>query len=186
MADKEILKFKVRILRPYEYKLLLKGCGKPELRTMLQALLYTGMRYIEMKRFQKYPSWFDGNQFIHLPKDAVHKHKRTQMERIVRLNSQGKLIIEYFNQLRRPLPSYQSWSENMKCWARRSGLSEIGLGSKSMRKTWESWLMFYYPSRSMEVALSQGHNTVTSLQHYLGMPFTETDRIQIKEFVEGW
>jgi len=90
---KEILRFNVRILRPQEYKKLLSGCSKPDMRTMLQALLYTGMRYIEMKRFQKYPSWFDNVQFIHLPRDAVHKHKRTQMERFVRLNPQGKLIM---------------------------------------------------------------------------------------------
>ena len=183
---KEILRFNVRILRPTEYKQLLSGCNKPDMRTMLQALLYTGMRYIEMKRFQNYPSWFDNDQFIHLPREASLKKKRTQMERFVRLNPQGKLIIEYFTQMKRGLPSYQSWSENMKCWARRGGLSETGLGSKTMRKTWESWLMFYYPKRSMEVALSQGHTTVTSLQHYLGMPFTDTDRMQIKQFVEGW
>ena len=183
---KEILRFNVRILRPAEYKQLLNGCSKPDMRTMLQALLYTGMRYIEMKRFQKYTSWFDGNGFIHLPREAVLKKARTQMERFVRLNPQGKLIIEYFVQMKRPLPSYQSWSENMKCWARRGGLSETGLGSKTMRKTWESWIMFYYPKHSMDVALSQGHNTVTSLRHYLNMPFTDMDRVEMKEFVEGW
>jgi len=185
-SQKEILRYNVRILRPEEYKLLLSGCSRHEYRTMLQALLYTGMRYIEMKRFQRFPSWFDGNGFIHLPKDAVLKDKRTQMERFVRLNPQGKLVIEYFVQLRRKLPSYQSWSMNMKCWARRAGLSEKGLSSKTLRKTWESWLMFYYPQRSMDVALSQGHTTVTSLQHYLNMPFDERDKIYMKEFVEGW
>ncbi|GAH15823.1 unnamed protein product, partial [marine sediment metagenome] len=57
---------------------------------------------------------------------------------------------------------------------------------KTTRKTWESWLMFFYPQRAMEIALSQGHTTVTSLQHYLGMPFTEVDRVEMAQFVEGW
>ncbi|GAH13318.1 unnamed protein product, partial [marine sediment metagenome] len=30
-------------MRPSEYKQLLTGCPKPELKTTLQALLYTGM-----------------------------------------------------------------------------------------------------------------------------------------------
>lgn len=58
--------------------------------------------------------------------------------------------------------------------------------SKTTRKTMESWLTFYYPGRSLEIALSQGHTTVTSLRHYLNMPFTEVDRLQMKEYVEGW
>ena len=46
--------------------------------------------------------------------------------------------------------------------------------------------MFYYPKHSMDVALSQGHNTVTSLRHYLNMPFTDMERMEMKQFVEGW
>ena len=183
---KEMLRYNVRILRPHEYKFLLNGCAKQDYRTMLKTMLYTGMRYIELKRFQKYPSWFDPNGFIHLPKEAVRKQARTQLERIVRLNPSGKHVVEYFINLKRQLPSYQSWSENMKCWARRGGLTEVGLSSKTLRKTWESWLMFYYPKRVMEIALSQGHNTVTSLQHYLGLAFTEIDRMEMKEFIDGW
>ena len=182
----EILVKKTRVLRPSEYKRLLEGCQKQDLKTILQALLYTGMRYIELKRFQKYPSWFDGVQFIHLPREADRKVKRTQQERFVRLSPPGRIIVGYFLQLRRPMPSYQTWQENMQTWARRSGLSTGGLCAKTTRKTLESWLMFYYPARAMEIALSQGHTTVTSLQHYLGMPFNEVDRIEMKEFVDGW
>ena len=182
----EIIVKKTRVLRPSEYKRLLEGCQKQDLKTILQALLYTGMRYIELKRFHKYPSWFDGVQFIHLPREADRKVKRTQQERFVRLSPPGRIIVGYFLQLKRPMPAYQTWQENMQTWARRSGLSTGGLCAKTTRKTLESWLMFYYPARAMEIALSQGHTTVTSLQHYLGMPFNEVDRIEMKEFIEGW
>ena len=182
---REIMKMGVRVLRPKEFKALLSGCPKQEYRTMLQAMLYTGMRYIELQRFQKYPSWFDG-EFIHLPRMADRKVKRTQRERWVRLNQVGKTIIEYFTQLKKPLPSYQSWSMNLKCWARRVGLSEPGLSAKCTRKTWESWLVFYYHQQLPMILLSQGHNTITSIQHYMNVPFTETDRIEMKNYVEGW
>lgn len=201
---KEILVQNTRVLRPSEYKKILKGCQKQDLKTMLQALLYTGMRYIELKRFQSYPSWYDGVQFIHLPRIADRKVMRTQNERFVRLSPPGRLIIEYFLQLKRSLPSYQTWQENMNTWAKRGNLSGIttkkvkvkgipteveyypGLCAKTTRKSIESWLMFYYPQRAMEIALSQGHTTVTSLQHYLGMPFNEIDRVEMAQFIEGW
>ena len=106
---KETMRMNTRILHPSEYKQLLTGCPKPELKTMLQALMYTGMRYIEMKRFQKHPSWYDGVQFIHLPKEAVHKQQRVQMERTVRLSPPGRIIIEYFLQSKHKIPTYQTW-----------------------------------------------------------------------------
>jgi hypothetical protein len=38
----------------------------------------------------------------------------------------------------------------------------------------------------MDVALSQGHNTVTSLRHYLNMPFDDVDKMKMKPYVAGW
>ena len=180
-----IIRNKTRILRPNEFKALLDGCPKIDYKTMLQALMYTGMRYVEMQRFQKYPSWFDGD-FVHLPKEASRKKKRTQQERWVRLNNQGKMIVQYFCQLNRSMPCYQSWNDNLACWARRANLDPEGLSVKTTRKTWESWLMFVYPQQMSAVTLSQGHTQLISLQHYLNMPFTEEDRIGIKNYVEGW
>jgi len=181
----EIIRTGVRILRPSEYQALLQGCKKTHHRTMLQTLLYTGMRYVELKRFQKYPSWFTGD-FIHLPRIADRKHKRTQPERWVRLNQQGKMIVEYFQQMKEELPAYQNWRDNMRRWAERGGITAKGMGVKTTRKTWESWLMFYYPGYMADVTLSQGHDTVTSIQHYLNMPFTEVDHLEMKNYVEGW
>ena len=182
---KPIIRHKTRILRPKEFKALLEGCPKTDYKTMLQTLLYTGMRYIELKRFQKYPSWFDGD-FIHLPEEASRKKKRTQKERWVRLNNQGKIMIQYFKNLKRPVPTYQSWNENLKCWCNRAGLNPEGISVKTTRKTWESWLMFYFPQQMPLITLSQGHTQLISLQHYLNMPFTEADRLEIKNYVEGW
>jgi integrase len=181
----EIVRVGVRILRPSEYEALLKGCTKKRHRTMMQTLLYTGMRYIELQRFQEYPGWFTG-EFIHLPRIADRKVHRTQPERWVRLNQQGRMIVEYFLQIKEPLPAYQNWRDNMRRWAKAVELSPMGMGAKTLRKTWESWLMFYYPGYMADITLSQGHDTITSIQHYLNMPFTELDHLMMKNYVEGW
>ena len=185
LYKKEILMNNVRVLRPKEYRALINGCPKTNYRTILQALLYSGMRYIELQRFQKHPEWWDGD-FIHLPRTAVKKDKRKQKERWVRLNQAGKMAIEYFLNQEVKVPSYQSWAENLKCWGRRGGITTIGLSAKTTRKTYESWLMFYYPDFMPLILLSQGHDAVTALQHYLNLPFTEDDRIIMKNYVGGW
>ena len=181
----EIVRMGVRILRPNEYEVLLRACKKQHHRTMLQTLLYTGMRYIELQRFQQYPSWYTGD-FVHLPRMADRKVKRTQPERWVRLNQQGKMIVEYFIQLKEILPAYQNWRDNMRRWAKRAGISSEGMGCKTLRKTYESWLMFYYPGYMADITLSQGHDTITSIKHYLNMPFTEVDNLQMRNYVDGW
>ncbi len=177
--------YRIRILRPKEYAALLNGCKRTDYRTMLQAMLYTGVRYVELKRLQSHPDWFDG-EYLHLPFDAVHKEKRTQMERWVRLNQTGKMVLEYFLRSDKPMPTYQSWSMNLKRWARNVKLDSTGLSSKTTRKTWESWLMFYYPNQLPAIALSQGHTQMISLRHYVNMPFNDEDKLLMKKYVEGW
>ena len=202
-GKKPIMRMGVRILRPNECKQLIDAIPKQDYKTLFRALLFSGMRYIELKRFQKHPSWFDG-EFIHMPKDSVHKHKRTQLERSVRLNPIGRMAIEHFLQCKTILPSYQSWVSDLACWSFHAELvgaesfinkkkkpqpTEFyceGMGSKTTRKSYESWLVFYYPNRVTEIVLSQGHNQITSIKHYLNMPFNEHDKIDMKEFVDGW
>ena len=181
----EIIRVGVRILRPFEYEAVLRAITHKRHRTMLQTLLYTGMRYIELQRLQSYPSWYVGD-FIHLPRIADRKVMRTQPERWVRLNQQGRMAVEYFLQVDESLPAYQNWRDNMRRWAKSAGLSSEGMGAKTLRKTWESWLMFCYPGFMVDITLSQGHDTITSIQHYLNMPFTEVDMVMMKNYVEGW
>lgn len=188
-ADKDfrkpIIKTGARILRPFEYERLYYGCPKYEFRIILEAMLFTGMRYVEMQRFQKHQDWYDG-KFISLPNFADRKVKRTQKERWIRLNLQGRRAVEHFLHLDYDLPTYQGWSQNMKCWARRGGLKSDGMSVKTTRKTIESWLMFTFPDRMVDVMLAMGHNMATSINHYLGLPFTERDRLEMLSYVVGW
>jgi len=188
----------VRIFRPYEIERILNyGCLKLEHKTMFRSLLYTGMRYVEMQRFQKHPNWYSPSDgFIHLPSWIIYKNKvelgasrkakRKQSDRWVRLNNQGKQVIEYFVSLDKKMPDYNGWNANLKCWCRRAEIDPVGVSVKSTRKTWESWLLFIYPTRILDIVNSQGHTATVSIQHYCNMPFTDEDKVGIKRYVEGW
>jgi len=185
MEEKPIVLMGVRILRPWEANALIRAIKKPDYQIMFKALLFSGMRYVEMQRFQRHPEWFDGKH-IHLPREAVKKAKRKQKERWVRLNPRGEEVISAFLRLNKSLPTWQTWRENLRRWGESAGLDPVGLSPKTTRKTWESWLAFYYPQHLHLILLSQGHTALTSIQHYLNMPFTERDKMEMREFVEGW
>ena len=96
------------------------------------------------------------------------------------------MVIDQFTNLRYGLPSIQAWNQNLKRWAKYAEIRDDYLSAKTTRKTWESWLCYYYPTRYVDVAMSQGHNSVTQYQHYLNMPFNEVDKLEMKKYVEGW
>jgi len=182
-----ILKEGVRILRPDEYKLIeesLDNINKIKFNTSL----LTGMRYIELRRFQDNPNWFDSKRgFIHLPVTAVKKHKRKQKDRWVRLNTLGRTYIDFFISDKENLfPTRATWNENLKRWAKKVDLDVTGICPKTTRKTWESWLTFLYPEKLMQITLSQGHTTMTSLGHYQQMPFIDEDKPLMEEYTRGW
>ncbi|AIY90046.1 hypothetical protein [Geoglobus acetivorans] len=172
-----------RILRPIEYELLKQGARKKENQLNLDVLLLTGLRYEEARRLQQNPEWFDGN-FIRIPEMKVTRQRR-QRQRWVRLSLIGKTILPFFFDSR-PLPDPHVWKENLVRWAERANLDPSGLGAKTTRKTWESWLVFCYPHRQIEIIQSQGHGLLTAIEHYINMPFTEDDRRMMEKYLHGW
>ena len=94
--------------------------------------------------------------------------------------------MSYFLNGTKNIPSNVTWRENLIRWGTDAKIDTVGLCAKSSRKTWESWLMFYFPQHIQTILLSQGHTDIMSIEHYLNMPFTTTDRIEMKEYVEGW
>ena len=73
--------------------------------------------------------------------------------------------------------------ENGVCLDCLASINTKGLCCKSFRKTWESWLVSYYPDKLPYIFLSHGHNELTSLKHYLNLPFTKEDKQSISEYV---
>ncbi len=178
----------VRILRPDEYELLKAGIPKLKYKTTFEAALFTGMRYVELKRFQKHPEWVDEQERrIYLPKKAQKKHKQTVKERIIRLTPLGLQTVLYFLESDVKLPKhYSGWRENLRRWAVNVNLNPEGLGPKTTRKTWESWLFHTYPERQLEILQNQGHNLLTAFNHYANVAFTDIHRVGIKKYVDGW
>lgn len=171
--------WKTRILRPSEYEKIY-GRANGEYRIIFSCLLMTGMRYEELRRLRKHPEWVSGAT-IFLPAEAMGKEKRSQPQRFVRLSYAGREAIKRLFDLDPELPR----NVVVDNYIRRNFGDFQGFTLKSFRKTWESWLVFYY-RMPLEVALSQGHTIMTQLQHYLGLPFTEQDRLGMKQYVEGW
>lgn len=175
------------IFLPCEARALINAIPKVEYKTMFKALLFSGMRYVEMQRFQQHPEWFNGTH-IYLPPIAQRKKKRKQKDRTVHLSAAGKEVIYAFINLKKKLPNYSSWTENLYRWCDKAGIQVVGgrLSPKTTRKTYESWLVMYFPHLTMQIAMSQGHTSIIAMNFYLNLGFSEKDKLEMKDFVEGW
>ena len=176
-------KFQVRILRPVEFETL-RDAMDPNTRRICTSLLLTGMRYAELQRFRENPDWLDG-KFIYLPRGSMLKVKAKQRERAIRLSDMGKTLLPDLFQVPHPLPVLPTLDMKLRRLSKRI-LDGAPINNKSFRKTWESWLVFYYPDKALQIALSQGHTTTTQYEHYLNIPFEEDDRKEMRKWVEGW
>ena len=176
-------KFEVRILRPSEWEVL-RDALDINMKRICTSLLVTGMRYAELHRFRENPDWLDG-RFVYLPRGSMMKAKAKQKERAIRLSDIGKTLISDLFQAPHPLPELPAFDMKLRRLSKRI-LDGAPVNNKTFRKTWESWLVFYYPDKSLQIALSQGHTTVTQYEHYVNIPFEEYDRIEMRKWVEGW
>ena len=172
---------KVRIFRPSEILDIRKQMKLTE-KTNFDMSLLMGARYLECKRIQCHPEWYDGN-FIHLQE---HKVKRVTPQRFIRLSTRGKNTIPYFFGNEKMLPSVQAWDVKLHRWAALAGLTCEGVTARSLRKTYESWLVISYPESLALIFGSQGHTELTALKHYLNMPFTDDEKKEMVEWVGGW
>jgi hypothetical protein len=47
-------------------------------------------------------------------------------------------------------------------------------------------LMACYPTDGLRISASLGHDTRTMIDHYLSLPFSPSEKEQIKPLVTGW
>ena len=172
------MKGKVRVLRPSEYKLI-RDSAKRDKQILLDCALLTGMRYEELIRLRKNEDWLSG-KFIYLPEWAEKKAKRKQKERVINLSIMGRSILPQLFQI--TVPSRSAFDK----WLSYNFRLIDGLSAKTFRKTYGSWLLSLYQERLMDIALSQGHDELTELNHYAKNGFEERDKMEMKEFLEGW
>ena len=94
----------------------------------------------------------------------------------------GEILEQFFLD---PKPSsLQTWDVNLKRWAEKANLNPNGISAKSTRKSIESW-MIRAGMPVHEVYLRQGHDELTSLRHYQGLPFTNSELQEIKRRLSG-
>jgi len=181
-VEHQIVRTNVRILRPHEFTALVNAIPKMDHRIRLEALLYTGCRYIELNWLHKHPEAFDGNS-IRMPSTKTQAREK---ERYIRLNTQGKRTVTFFLRDKSGLPAQSVWDRNLIRWAKAGKLDTSHISSKSTRKTWESWLVTMFPTYFTQIVLSQGHTKETSMEFYLGLPFSDKDKEEMKFYTDGW
>jgi len=60
-----------------------------------------------------------------------------------------------------------------------------GISAKTTRASIESWMVTAGMPLNV-ICLRQGHDHITSMNHYQGLPFTEAEKIEIKRRLAGW
>ncbi|MBI9010418.1 MAG: site-specific integrase [Tenericutes bacterium] len=170
----------VRVLGPFDYDRIVANIEKDYLQDIFEVCFWSGMRYVEVQRLYDHPEWImKERRTVHLPAEAQRKAKRTQLERyIYPIPPQLESVLRYFFKGKNP-PSQQSWNNNLKRWCEKSGISSRGVSSKSTRKSIESWMISAGIPLN-EVCLRQGHDSLTSMRHYQGLPFTPVEKEEIK------
>jgi integrase len=173
----------IRILRPADYDLFLDQILKDHHKTIFEILFWSGMRYIELQGFYSHPEWYmKESRAIQLlgSEGAQRKVKRTLEDRyITPIPPQLETLLRFFHKGPEP-PSLQAWDEDMSRWAAASGFDPKGFSAKTTRKSIESWMIAAGISE-MQVCLRQGHDKITSMRYYLGLPFSPEEKEIIKK-----
>lgn len=172
----------VAIFRPIEFTKLIRSIKRTIDKERLEVLLYTGCRYSEIIGIHGKLNRLEGKTL----KVENTKAFKTTKYRYVQLNDPGVRAVDYYLRSSKPLPTQTTWNENLQRWCKDAGIDPSGVTSKSTRKTWESWLAVSYPQQIERIFLSQGHNRLVALKHYLTFPFSDQDKKDMKFYVDGW
>jgi len=92
------------------------------------------------------------------------KVKTKQRERAITLSDIGKILIRNLFQVPYPIPELSAFDMKLRRLSKRI-LEGTPINNKTFRKTWESCLVFYYPDKALQIALSKGHTTTTQYEH---------------------
>lgn len=178
-----------RILYPEEFIALcnvIEKMGKSHRDdlTNIKMCLLTGARYEETRWIQRHhESYSKEGRTI---KVSTKKVKVAIKERTIRMSNMAVNEINHFFNVDKMLPTLACWDKKLKRWANLAGITDNGVSSRMLRKTYESWLIYYFDGKDKAILKSQGHNDITALEHYIGLPFLDKDREAMKQFVDGW
>lgn len=184
-----------RVLTPTEADAIRAVISKPSARALFDVLLYTGLRFAELRQLAETPAIFDEERGTLTIRST--KAKATQAGRNVILGDHGRAAVAAFLEAGAKMPAHVSaWQQNLIRWAEAAHLAPLpappekgnpyGITVRTSRKTWESWLLSACPSEITRITLSQGHSETIALRHYLNVSFTAAEREAIRAEVVGW
>lgn len=179
----------IRTLIPHDYDKLRDQAPSYSEKFLLDLMLNTGMRYVELQRYIKSignEEWFDKKRKkITLPTIAT----KTFVSRNVLLTPEFTNTLK--NELERdnpeiPLISFQTLDNRLKKWALQANIETPNIiAVKTFRKTWESWLVSA-DRNVLKILSSQGHSSTTALNFYLTSGFTKEEIDEMVERTRGW
>lgn len=186
----------LRVLRPVEYDFLRESVDSENTKLFLDLSLYTGMRYIELMRLSQNLDWIrEQTHTIYLSNEAALKTERKAPDRFVHLSREGwHAVADFKRKGLEPDDVYtrRGFTKYLKAHASKAGISKDGLSAKTLRKTYESWLVQALvikgsqPSALSLIAKSFGHTESTAISHYINLDFTREDVEKIMVRTSGW
>jgi integrase len=187
----------LRVLRPIEYDMLRETIDSENTKLILDLSLYTGMRYIELMRLSKNLDWIrEQTHTIYLSNEAALKTERKSPDRFVHLSREGWYAVDAFKRKGlepdKDLYTRRGFTKFLKAKAIKAGISPEGLSAKTLRKTYESWLVQALvikgsqPSALSLIAKSFGHTEGTAIGFYINLDFTREDVEKILVRTSGW
>lgn len=185
LENNEIIVNGIRILRPKEYQKLLCEVKKHYLKSVINTLLFAGMRYSELKRFHKHSEWFDGTK-IDMPQIDFGGLNRTQNERLINLNAYGIKWVSDFLSFKGRIPSIQVTSNNITRWSTKAKVNKPFITIKTFRNTWLSWLINQYPNKIIEISTSLGFSDINGIKKLTDIPYDRNDESLIREYTKEW
>ncbi|MBP2133971.1 integrase [Methanomicrobium sp. W14] len=182
-----LLKQNTRILTPAEYRGLRSEFQNYTHKMIFDGMLFSGARTEEFWRFIKYKRYFDPERcVIHLPEKLVKKSKVKHKARDIFLSNWGLQAMERLYDSEVYEVSRVAWREDLLRAAKKAGIGTNGIMPKMTRKTWESWLIVSFPHMALQIHMSQGHNSITAMNHYLNISFTAEEKFDMKKYVTGF
>lgn len=185
-----------RVLTPAEADAIRTVISKPSSRALFDLLLYTGLRFSEVRQLADNPAIYnEGRNRIEIA-STKPKAKAKGPKRDVVLGDRGRAAVRSFLDLGAKVPaSVSAWQQNLIRWADLAGLAPLpgatasnptGITVRTTRKTWESWLLAACPAEITRITYSQGHSETTALKHYLNISFMPEEVEAIRREVAGW
>lgn len=176
-------KFEVKTFKTSKWEIL-RDARDMDTKRICTSLLVTGMKYAELQRLRENHDWL-GGKFIYLSRGSMLKVNEKQRERALMLSDMGKTILRDLFQVPDPMPERPTFYMKLRRLSRRTP-DDPSINNKTFGKTRESWLLFYFSDKTLQIALSQGHTITISHEHDPSIPFEEDDRKDMRKWAEGW